>query len=230
MAVLGLLGHIHPGPTAAGDVEIHGQTHAQIVEPAHELIGTIVIGAVYETAHTYVGALHQHPGDIEHAVTTLVPVVVLHDAPIHRPFAVTCIHARVLIYMAILHSHHDAGRLEGRTWFHQLAHYAVHGLVVFAIGTPLQVDNGLHVTCGHFHDHSHALFAVDERFLELVAQGSVGHILHVDVDGGHQVVTVLRLHIHQTHPAVTHLGAVLDARCSAQDAVKLQFESVLGLA
>ena len=105
----------------------------------------------------------------------------------------------------------------------------VFHLIIFPILSPSQVYDSLHVTSGHLHDHGHAYLSVDGFLFELVAKCSVGHILHIYVDSGHQVMSILGLHIHQTYTCITHLGTMHNARFAPQDAVITQFQSVLGL-
>ena len=190
----------------------------------------VAVSLIDDAAYAYVTALPEDVLHLEYTIAATVPVVVLHLAAMHVDDARGAVHLLVQGYLPVLKSHHDAGCLERRARLPEVAHGIVLHLVVLAVLASGQVDDGLHVACLHFHHNGNTHLTVHKLFLQLAAQGAVGKVLYVDVDGGEQVMPVLCLSIYDGNPPVAHGDEVLRAGLATKDAVETQLQTALGLA
>ena len=152
--------------------------------------------------------------------------MVVHLGTIHHVLSVAGVDPVGGVDHTVVEGHHHRGGLEDRTGFQKVGHGVVAALTVDAVAAFLQVDDGFHVAGGHFHDDGHAHFAVDE--FQLFLDGFLGDVLHLDVEGGHDVITVRGFHIHKVEVFVHHLPFVGDALLAAQQTVIGEFQSETG--
>lgn len=147
-----------------------------------------MVELVDDAAHADVGTILQRPGQHQRAVATSRPVVVLHVASVHVPHAASRLDHVGCIDVAVVEGRHDGGRLEYRSRLQQVAHRMVGDLPVLSVVAVLHVDHGLDVSRGHLHDDRHADLSADQ--FQLVHDGPLRQVLHVDVDRGHYVRSV----------------------------------------
>ena len=98
----------------------------------------------------------------------------------------------------------------------------VGDLPVLSVVAVLHVDHGLDVSRGHLHDDRHADLSADQ--FQLVHDGPLRQVLHVDVDRGHYVRSVLRRHVGDGQKLAAHHHAVANALLASQHGVEGHFE------
>ena len=101
-------------------------------------------------------------------------------------------------------------------------------LVELAVGAALHVDDGFDVARLDFHDDSHTHQSVYIFVVELPYDGTLSQVLHVHIDGGHDVGTIGGRRVGDVQILVEHLAAVYDAVLATQQTVVELFQSVLG--
>ncbi len=172
-----------------------------------------------------VGRHHQHLRNGELVITAPVPVVVLHDAVVETVRAVARVHHVGGVNHAVLQRHHDGCRLEYRPGFHHVRYGVAVHLAELAVRTFRHVHNGFHVARGHFHHHGHA-HTGGAQVYQLLHQGCLRNVLHVHVEGAHDVAPVNGRTVFDAQVFVHHLLAVCDTRCAPQQGVESQFQPV----
>ena len=181
-----------------------------------------MVELVDDAAHADVGTILQRPGQHQRAVAASRPVVVLHVASVHVPHAASRLDHVGRIDVAVVEGRHDGGRLEYRSRLQQVAHRMVGDLPVLSVVAVLHVDHGLDVSRGHLHDDRHADLSADQ--FQLVHDGPLRQVLHVDVDRGHYVRSVLRRHVGDGQKLAAHHHAVANALLASQHGVEGHFE------
>ena len=204
-----------------GQLQVGGQTG--LVDALDKLLGMAAEVLVDDARHADVRAHLEGARQRDGAVAALAPVVVLHVAAVHVPHAAARVDPLRGVADAGVESHEYAGRLEHGARLAQVRDGVVLNLAIFAVGTARHVDDGLHVARLHFHEDGHAQVAADE--LQLVDDGTLGQVLHGNVDGGHDVIAVDGGFVDNLHAAVEHLLHVYDAVFAAQERVERQFQS-----
>ena len=184
---------------------------------------------LYNTAHADVGAYLQGATHGDGAVTAPAPVVILHGATVHVEDTITSLDHATGIAHAVLEGSHQGDCLKHRARLHKVGHGVIPALGIAAVGTPLQINDGLDVASLNLHHYSHAHVAINVLTLEFSQQGTLSQVLHVDIYRGNDVGTVSGRRVSNVEVLVEHLATVYNAVLATQQGIVELFQSVLGL-
>ena len=204
--------------------------NAHAVETLHVLFGMAAVEPVDDVARADIRADFQRAGHVDVLVATPAPVVVLHPAAVHLDHAAACMYdvACVVWNHAVIKCHEQRSHLEHRPRLATVADGRVDGLGILTVGHAHHVDNGLYVARLHLHQDGHAEVGIYLGQLHLINEGALGQVLHIHVDGGHDVGTVDGRHLSNVHNPVEHLLAMDQPVLAAQRGVERQLQTAAG--
>ena len=223
LSVLILLRKAYARRRVAGDRNVKVVSQTEVMEVLDVPLRIVVIVFVYNAADANIRANEQSLRQIHTTVASAPPVVVLHISAVHIPYAATSLHILRSIAESVVENGHDARSLEHRTRFHEVADGMIVDFPVLSVETFFHIDNGLDITRFHVHDNSHSHLSV--YLLQFIDDGALSDVLHLHVNGRHDVGTVDRRCIGDIQILRPYFPPMDDTVRTAEDGVVLQFES-----
>ena len=216
----------YDGAVVAHERKLQVFVHTDTIESVDVFLGVFAIIMVYDPTHTDIGTHLQGACHIDVAISALSsPVMVAHETGVHLHDTATGVDNLARVAHSVVESHHDGCGLEHRSRFATIVDGGVDHLAVFAVLTLRHVDYGLDVAGLHLHEYCHAHLAVYRRFLEFFHQSALSQVLHVHIDGGHEVGTVDGRCIHNRQELIENSAAVHDAVLAAEQGVIGELQS-----
>ena len=203
---------------------------AYAVESFDIFLRMAAIELVDDVAGADVGTHLQGTGHADGAIAATSPVMVFHRPAMHLHDATAGrnLETRVVRNDAVIQSHEEGCHLEHRTRLTTVADGRVDSFGILSVTHASHIDNGLHVARLNLHQDGHAQVGIHFGQLHLLNQGTLGQVLHVHVDGCHDVSTVNRWNLRDVHHLVEHLLAVLHTIVTTQQRVERQFYAATG--
>ena len=192
-----------------------------------------MVELVYYMAHTDIRTDLQRSGNIDISIAATTPVVVFHLTAIHRHDTtsgmddVTGI-LRILSQHLIIQRNEYRGGLKHRTWFTAVTHGRVDCFDVVAVFVPHQIDDSLHVAGLYFHQDSHTQLTIDLRALQHIQQRTLCQVLHIDINGRHDITTVFRQCHRDIHIFIQHLATTRNTGNTTKDGIVGEFQTIIG--
>ena len=115
--------------------------------------------------------------------------MIFHLDTVHLTLAAVAVHLHGGVYLTIVQSHEEAGRLKHRARLEEVGKGMVTMLVILPrLAVKVKVYHRLDVTRLHLHDYRHACIGM--VLAQLFLQGTLCQVLETHVYGGNDIAAV----------------------------------------
>ena len=223
LSVLVLMGHADAGWGVSRYRHVQVGIQSEVVYVLYKPLRLVMIVLVDDAADTNIRADEQGLWQIHASIAATTPVMVLHVAPVHVPYAASSLHIFSSIAQPVVKNSHDTCRLEYRAWLQEVTDSMISDFTVFAIEAFLHVYDSLDIARLYVHHHCHANTSV--YLLQLIDDSPLGNVLHLDINSGYYVSPVDGFRIRDVQILAPYLTAMDNTISTPENRVIAELQS-----